>query len=146
MTSFTRHEAALVIFLFVIALIPAGLLVLNDTHVPYYPVTDEPVRELLDAEGIHIVSETDTLWNLYGAAGGRTYVIMDRDNQETIIATQNFTSEEARDAAIRSWHAHGTGRGRPVGSLFVHGQHLVVISPLDRPVLETIGATLYGNR
>lgn len=146
MRTVTRHEIALVIFLVAVILAPFGLLVLNDTHGTYYPVTGEPVRELLDAEGIRIVSESDMTWNLPGAAGGKTYVIRDRDDQKTIISTQNFTSEEARDAAIRSWYAHGAGRGRPTGSLVVYGQHLIVVSPSDRPVLETLGATLYRNR
>ncbi|HII98138.1 MAG TPA: hypothetical protein HA272_02455 [Methanoregula sp.] len=146
MTSVTKPDIALVIFLFVIALAPIGLLALTGTHVPWYPVSGEPVRELLDAEGISIVNTTDTLWNLPGATGGRTYVIIDRDNDQTVISTQNFETAEARDAAIRSWHAHGAGRGKPAGSLFVLGQQLVMISPSDRPVLETLGATLNGDR
>ncbi|MCK9579000.1 MAG: hypothetical protein M0Q92_00940 [Methanoregula sp.] len=146
MTPVTRHEAALVIFLFAIALIPVGIVILMGSHVPYYPVSGEPVRELLDAEGISIVSIQDSQWNMPGAVGGKTYVILDTDNRQTIIATQNFESGDARDAAIRSWHTSTTGRGKPTGSLFVIGQQLIVISPSDRPLLETLGASLNGNQ
>jgi hypothetical protein len=145
MTSVTRHEAALVIFLFAIVLIPVGIVILTGSHVPYYPVSGEPVRELLDAEGISIVSVQDSQWNTPGAAGGKTYVIIDKDSRQTIIMTQNFETGDARDAAIRSWHTSTTGRGKPAGSLFVIGQQLIVISPSDRPVLETLGATLNGK-
>lgn len=146
MTSVTRLEIALVIFLVAIVLLPVGMVILTGTPVPYYPVSGEPVRELLDAEGISIVSAQDSYWNMPGAAGGKTYVIVDSDNHQTIIATQNFETGDARDAAIRSWHTSTTGRGKPAGSLFVIGQQLIVISPSDRPVLETLGASLQGNR
>ncbi len=146
MTPVTRHDIALLIFIVIIAILPCGLLVLLNSQVAYYPVTGEPVKDVLDAQGIILVSEQDNPWNLPGATGGKTYVIIDRDKQQTIISTQNFNSEESRDAAIRSWYAGGTGRGKPAGSLFVIGQHLIIVSPSDRPVLETLGAILNGNR
>lgn len=142
MTPVTRHEIALVLFLFVIALLPAGLLILTDSHAPYYPVAGEPVKDVLAARGITLVSVQDNQWDLPGATGGKTYTILDRDGLQTIISTQNFENAEARDAAIRSWHAGGTGRGGSIGRLFIEGQTLITVTPSDRPVIETLGTYL----
>ena len=58
-----------------------------------------------------------------GAMGGKTYVILDRDGQETIISTQNFDSEQARDAAIRSWHARRDRTWQADGCPVCQGRH-----------------------
>jgi hypothetical protein len=138
MKKITRLEIALVLFLFTIILLPAGVLILTDSHVPYYPVAGEPVKDMLAAQGITLVSVQDTPWNMPGAMGGKTYLVLDRDGRESRISTQTFENEEARDAAIRSWHAGGTGRGRQTGTLFVHGDTLITVTPADRPVIETL--------
>jgi hypothetical protein len=145
MTSVTRLELALVAFVAAIVVLTCGLLILADTHAPYYPVTGEPVRDFLAAQGITVVSVQDRTWDLPGATGGKVYVIRDEDNRETIIATQNFDSAESRDAAIRVWHSSGAGRGRPAGSLLVSGQHLIFISPDDRPVIALLARNITGK-
>jgi hypothetical protein len=145
MTSVTRLEIALVAFVAAIVILTFGALIVTDTHVPYQPVTGEPVRDALTGEGMTIVSVKDTTWNLPGATGGKTYVILDTDNRQTIISTQNFDSEASRDAAIRLWHTSGAGRGRPAGSLIVAGQHLIFVTPDDRPVIALLGGQLARN-
>jgi len=145
MTSVTRLEIGLAIFLVAVFLVPFGFLILAGMHVPYYPVSKEPVRDILDAKGIQAISVKDTRWDLPGATGGKTYMLIDKDNQQTMIATQSFEDAGARDAAIRSWHATTIGHGRPGGTLFVVGQYLVIVTPANRPVLEAIGPELTGN-
>jgi hypothetical protein len=145
MKKITVMEIALVLFLFAIILLPAGLLILAAGPKPYYPVTGEPVRDILAEQGSTLVSVKDMQWNMPGATGGKTYVILDRDGRETIISTQTFTSEQARDAAIRSWHAGGTGHGRQTGALFIKGETLITVTPSDRPIIETLGRYLKEN-
>lgn len=145
MKNITRLEIALVLFLFAIALLPPVMLILAASPEPYYPVTGEPVRDVLAEQGATLLSVKDTRWNMPGAMGGRTYVILDRDGRETIISTQTFENEMARDAAVRSWHAGGTGRGRQTGALFIHGETLVTVTPFDRPVIGTLGTSLKGK-
>lgn len=142
MKTITRLEIVLVLFLFVIALLPPVLLIITDSHVPYYPSSGEPVRDVLAAQGATLVSVKDTHWNIPGTTGGSTYVILDKDGRETIISTQTFESDKARDAAIRSWHAGGTGRGRQAGALFIRGDTLITVTPADRPVIAMLGKYL----
>lgn len=142
MKKITIIEIALVLFLFAIALLPPVIVILTGSHAPYYPVSSRLVDEALALQGISIVSVTDNAWNLPGATGGKTYLIIDRDGQKTRISTQTFSSEEARAAAIRSWHAGGTGKGRQAGALFVKGETLIAVTPSDRPVVEILGRYL----
>jgi len=144
MSSVSRLEIGLLILVIAVVLIPLGIVILAGSHSPYYTVSGEPVKDILDNKGISITSIKDSLWEVTGATGGKIYVITDADGLQTTIATQSFDSEASRDAAIRAWHSSQPGRGKPVGDLIVVGQHIVVITPASRPVLEKVGPEL-GN-
>ena len=145
MSSISRAEIGLLILVIAVVLIPLGIVIIAGSHSPYYPVNGEPVKDILAKNGITITSVSNSTWNIPGAIGGKTYVVTDADGQQTIIATQNFDSEESRDAAIRTWHTSQPGRGKPSGNLFVVGQHLVVVAQANRPVIDTIGPELISN-
>jgi hypothetical protein len=145
MSSISRLEIGLLILVVAIVLIPLGIVILAGSHSAYYTVSGEPVKDILEKKGINVSSITDTHWDVPGAMGGKTYVITDADNQQTIIATQNFDSEESRDAAIRTWHTSQAGRGKPAGNLIVVGQHIIVVSQPSRPIMDVIGPELTGN-
>jgi hypothetical protein len=142
MSSVSRLEIGFLILVIAVVLIPLGIVILAGSHSPYYTVSGEPVKDILAKNGISITSVKNTTWDIPGAIGGKTYVLTDADNLQTTIATQNFDSVESRDAAIRAWHTSQPGRGKPVGDLFVVGQHIVVITPANRPVYGMIGPEL----
>ena len=133
-------EIGLVIFLAIMILIPFGILSMVHPAQPFVPADETAVKTVLEKNGITILSEKNDTWTVPGAQGGMVYTITDRDGRETIVRTQTFASEGARDAAIRAWHAGHTGRGTVNGHLIVNGRQLVVITPADRPAL-TILAT-----
>ena len=145
MSSISRMEIGLLILVIAVVLIPLGIVILAGSHAPYYAVSGEPVKDILEKKGINVTSVSDTHWDIPGATGGKTYVLTDADNQQTIISTQNFDSEESRDAAIRTWHTSQAGRGKPAGNLIVVGQHIVVISQPSRPVMDVLGPELVNN-
>jgi hypothetical protein len=142
MSSITRTEIGLLILVLAVVLIPLGIVILAGSHSPYYAVNGEPVKDILAKKGISVTSVKENLWNVPGATGGKIYVLTDADGQQTTIATQSFDSEASRDAAIRAWHSSQPGRGKPIGDLIVVGQHLVVVTPSNRPVMGTIGPEL----
>jgi hypothetical protein len=142
MSSVSRLEIGLLLLVLAVVLIPLGIVILAGSHSPYYEVKGDPVKEILDSKGITIASVKNTTWAAPGALGGKTYVVADADGKETIIVTQNFDSEQSRDAAIRTWHTSQPGLGKPSGNLFIVGQHIIVIHQLNRPVIDAIGPDL----
>jgi hypothetical protein len=137
-----RMEHGLVLFLVLMVLIPCALIIFVSEEVPYRVVPGEPVRDAAQAVGITITSVKDTTWNLTGATGGRTYVLSDTAGNTVTLSTQSFGSAESRDAAIRLYNAHPLGKGKPVGSLIVVGQHLVYVTPANSPILENLAPEL----
>ncbi|MDD1694481.1 MAG: hypothetical protein LUQ71_07135 [Methanoregula sp.] len=137
-----RMEHGLMLFLILMFLIPCALIIFVSEEVPYRVVAGEPVRDAAQAAGITITSVRDTTWNLTGATGGKTYVLSDRSGNVVTLSTQAFDSEESRDAAIRLYNAHPLGRGKPVGSLLVVGQHLVYVTPANSEILAEIAPHL----
>jgi hypothetical protein len=142
MTAMPRIEHGLMLFLILMFLIPVGLIIYVSEEVPYRQVGGEPVRDAALATGIAVTSVKDTTWNLPGATGGKTYVLADNDGNVVTISTQAFDSADARDAAIRLYNAHPLGKGKPVGSLLVVGQHLVYVTPAGSPILEQVAPEL----
>jgi hypothetical protein len=142
MSSLSRLEIGLLILVVAVVLTPLGIIILVGSHAPYYPVTGDPVKEILDQKGIVIDKVQDRTWDVPGALGGKVYVVTDADTEQTIILTQNFDSVESRDAAIRTWHTSQPGRGKPAGSLFIKGQQIIVIAKASRPVSAIIGSNL----
>ena len=142
MKSITAIEIGLVIFLAAMILLPFAIVSAVHTHAPYTEAPPQPVRDILDRQGVVITNVQETWWNIPGALGGEVYTIRDMDGQKTNIMTQEFVDQASRDAAIRSWHAGKTGRGRTNGDLLVSGRQVVVITPANRPVLGIIGPDL----
>ncbi len=131
-----------VLFIIGIVLIPFGVAALLHQAEPYRVVEGEPLREAAEAAGLSVSAVTDTLWNVPGAAGGKTYVLSDDDADTIRVEVQAFESEEARDAAVRTYLSQGVGRTRPVGNLFVVGQYLIYVEPYDSDLLKRLAAEL----
>jgi hypothetical protein len=142
MTKITRLELGLAVFLVIMFLVPVGLIIFVSGEVPYRVITGEPVNAAAQAAGVSVASVKDTTWNLTGAIGGKTYMLTDRSGDVVTIATQNFDSQESRDAAIRLYNSHPLGKGRPVGSLLVIGQQLVYVTPANSVILDRIAPEL----
>jgi len=142
MTMTPRLEHGLLLFLIVMILIPVGLIIFVSGEVPYRIVPGEPIREAAQASGIVVTSVKDTTWNLPGATGGKTYTLSDSAGNVVTVSTQAFDSADSRDGAIRIYNAYPVGRGRPVGSLIVIGQHVIYVTPANSPILKQIAPDL----
>jgi len=137
-----RMEHGLVLFLVLMFLIPCIMIIFISEEVPYRIVPGEPVRDVAQAMGISVTSVKDTTWNLPGATGGKTYVLTDSAGNVVTVSTQAFDSAESRDAAIRLYNANPVGRGKPMGSLMVVGQHVVYVTPANSEILQRIAPEL----
>lgn len=137
-----RMEHGLVLFLVLMFLIPCIMIIFVSEEVPYRIVPGEPVRDAAQTTGITVTSIRDTVWNLTGATGGKTYVLTDSAGNVVTISTQVFDSAESRDAAIRLYNANPVGRGKPMGSLIVVGQHVVYVTPANSEILQRIAPEL----
>jgi hypothetical protein len=135
-------EHGLVLFLVLMFLIPCIMIIFVSEEVPYRIVPGEPVRDVAQAMGISVTSVKDTIWNLPGATGGKTYILSDSAGNVVTISTQAFDSAESRDAAIRLYNANPVGRGKPMGSLMVVGQHVVYVTPANSEILQRIAPEL----
>lgn len=142
MSTYSSLEIGLLVFLVVVVLTPLGLVFLVAEASPYHPVSGEPVNEAALATGISVVSVKDSTWNLPGAMGGKTYVLTDNTGETVTVATQSFDSAESRDAAVRTYSAQSVGRGKPVGSLVILGQHLVYVTPAHSDILKRLAPEL----
>lgn len=138
----SRFEIGLILVVLLIMVIPLGIVLLVSPEVPYYPVPGEPLKDAVQSSGITIVSVKDITWNLPGATGGKIYVLTDNAGNFVTVDTQSFDSAASRDAAIRLYHSHPLGRGKPVGRLIVIGQHLIYITPADSEILQRIAPAL----
>ncbi|MCX6688317.1 MAG: hypothetical protein NTZ39_01240 [Methanoregula sp.] len=142
MTMTPRLEHGLLLLLIVMILVPVGLIIFVSGEVPYRIVPGEPVREAAQNSGITVTSVKDTMWNLPGATGGKLYTLSDNAGNILTLSTQTFDSAESRDGAIRIYNAHPVGRGKPVGSLIVIGQHVIYVTPANSPILQQIAPEL----
>jgi hypothetical protein len=142
MSTFSRLEVGLFIFLIIVALLPFGLILVIAEESPFHPVSGEPVNEAAQATGITITSVKDMTWNMPGATGGKLYVLTDNTGEVVTLSTQSFDSAESREAAIRMYNAHPVGHGKPVGSLVVLGQHLVYVTPANSDILKNLAPEL----
>ncbi|MEN6443998.1 MAG: hypothetical protein ABFC71_09645 [Methanoregula sp.] len=138
----SRLETGLIMLIILVVVIPICVVTLVSTEVPYFRVPGEPVHDAALASNITITRVENTTWNLPGATGGKIYVLSDNSGGVTIVDTQAFDSAESRDAAIRLYHANLVGHGRPVGRLFVIGQHLVYVIPADSEILHRLAPGL----
>ncbi|MBN2735213.1 MAG: hypothetical protein JXQ82_10235 [Methanomicrobiaceae archaeon] len=127
----TEIAIAAIILVAAIILIPIGIAGFMHNAQPYRIIEGEPVKDAAIAAGLSVCSVSDTLSDLPGAAGGKTYVISDNcaDPTETIrVETQAFDSEESRDAAIKIYNSKTIGKLKGSGNLIVAGQYLVYIN------------------
>ncbi|MHB8163467.1 MAG: hypothetical protein ACYDDV_03845 [Methanoregula sp.] len=142
MSTYTRLEIGLFIFLIIVVLMPLGLILVVAEESPYHMVSGEPVNEAAQATGITVASVRDSTWNLPGAQGGKTYVLTDNAGETVTVSTQSFDSADSRDAAVRLHYAQQVGRSKPVGSLVVIGQHLIYVTPANSNILERLAPIL----
>jgi hypothetical protein len=142
MSTYTRLEVGLFIFLIVVVLLPFGLILVAAEESPFHQVSGEPVNEAASATGITVASVKDSTWNLPGATGGKIYVLTDKAGESVTVSTQSFDSAASRDAAVRLYNAQSVGRGKPVGSLVVLGQHLVYVTPAGSNILTRLAPEL----
>ena len=142
MSTYSRLELGLSIFLTILFLIPVGVIIFVAEESPYHQVSGEPVNEAAQATGITVTSVKDSTWNLPGATGGKTYVLTDNTGEIVTVSTQSFDSSESREAAIRIYNAQSVGRGKPVGSLVVLGQHLIYVTPANSEILKRLAPEL----
>jgi hypothetical protein len=137
-----RMEHGLVLFLILMFLIPCIMIIFVSEEEPYHIVAGEPVGDAAQTTGITVTSVRDTVWNLPGTTGGKTYVLTDSAGNVVTVSTQAFDSAESRDAAIRLYNANPVGRGKPLGSLLVVGQHVVYVTPANSEILQWIAPEL----
>ncbi|MCX6692488.1 MAG: hypothetical protein NTW33_10710 [Methanoregula sp.] len=142
MSTYSRLELGLSIFLTILFLIPVGVIIFVAEESPYHQVSGEPLNEAAQATGITVTSVKDSTWNLPGATGGKTYVLTDNTGEIVTVSTQSFDSSESREAAIRIYNAQSVGRGKPVGSLVVLGQHLIYVTPANSEILKRLAPEL----
>ncbi len=142
MSANSRLELGLHIFLIILFLIPIGVIVFVAEESPFHQVSGEPVNEAAQATGIRVASVRDTSWNLPGALGGKTYVLTDNAGEVVTVSTQAFDSAESRDAAIRMYNSYSVGRGHPVGSLMVVGQHVIYVTPAHSDIMNRLAPEL----
>ena len=136
-----RMEHWLLLFVILMFLIPCGLIIFVSEEAGYYQVSTDPAASVTRMTGYSVLSVNDTTWNVPGAVGGKTYTLEDPNGQTVMIATQAFDSAESRDAAIRTHNANVVGHGKQVGSLFVHGQYVVYVTPANHAILPAIKAS-----
>jgi hypothetical protein len=146
MSTYSRLEIGLFIFLIIVALLPFGLILVVAAESSYHQVSGEPVSEAAQATGITIASVKDSTWNIPGATGGKIYILTDNSGETVTVSTQAFDSAESRDAAVRLYNAHPVGRGLPVGSLVVIGQHVIYTTPAHSKILERLAPGLKNYR
>jgi len=135
-------DHGLAILMVIMIIVPIILVILIGGTMPYTLIHGEPVKTAVEKAGITIVSENETLWNLTGSLGGKTYVLIDRSGNTVTISTQNFDSAENRDAAVRLYNSHPLGKGKPVGSLIIIGQQLVYVTPSNSALLQELAPEL----
>jgi hypothetical protein len=109
---------------------------------PFHQVSGEPVNEVVQATGITITSVKDSIWNLSGSTGGKTFVLTDTAGEVVTVYTQAFDTAESRDAAIRMYNSYPVGRGHPVGSLIVVGQHVIYVTPAHSDIFNRLAPEL----
>jgi len=136
MTLTPRMEHGLVLLLVLMVLIPCGLVIAIVSEVPFREIPSDPAERVVLPDGYTVTLVNSTTWSLPGALGGKTYVIMDRNGNRVIVATQAFASAEERDAVIRVYNANAIGRGRQAGGLIVHGQYIISVTPADPDIIQ----------
>lgn len=142
MSTNSRLELGLHIFLIIVFLLPIGVIILVAEESPFHHVSDEPVNEVAQATGITVTSVKDLTWNLSGSTGGKTFVLTDNAGEVVTVYTQAFDSAESRDAAIRMYNSYPVGRGHPVGSLMVVGQYVIYVTPAQSDIMGRLAPEL----
>ncbi|NTV00803.1 MAG: hypothetical protein HGA55_06760, partial [Methanoregulaceae archaeon] len=81
-------------------------------------------------------------WPQPGALGGSKYTLTDEAGRTLTVQTQRFGSARSRDGAIMVFSAQSAGKGRPVGTLIVIGDHVIHVAPDTGGILDRIGPEL----
>jgi hypothetical protein len=142
MTDRKTGETAAIVILLVFVLVPFAMIALAYPAEQYHRVSGEPVRDAAEASGIRVTNVTPITWPLKGAIGGNTYTLSDEAGNTLVIQTQKFASARARDGAVMVFSAQSAGKGRPVGTLIVAGDHLIYVAPDNAGIMARIGPEL----
>jgi hypothetical protein len=126
----------LIVIVFIMLIIPFGLIILTFPAESYRVTGGEPVRDAAGTSGLSVCSVTDAKWNLTGATAGKSYLISDNcaspsSTNAVTIHVQTFDSESTRDAAIHLHNQMSIGKGKPVSRVTVVGDSIVYITPYD---------------
>jgi hypothetical protein len=131
-------EIIVIIIVFMFVVLPFGwVFVIYPAH-PYYIVNGEPLKEAAQSAGITVTHTEDILWPFPGATGGKIYLLEDDAGNTLMIQTQAFDSAENRNAALLTYSAQTTGKGKPVGTVLVVGHEVIYISPDQGGILAKI--------
>lgn len=135
-------EILVIIIILALVLLPFGwVFVLFPGHT-YYVKTGEPLRQAAENAGLKIVNTTPVQWPFPGAEGGDIYMLQDSAGNTLTVQTQTFDSVESRDAAIQVFSSQTVGKGRPLGTIIVHGQELIYIPADQTGILTTLASEL----
>jgi hypothetical protein len=135
-------EILVIIIILALVLLPFGwVFVLFPGHT-YYVKTGEPLRQAAENAGLTIVNTTPVQWPFPGAEGGDIYVLQDSAGNTLTVQTQTFDSVQSRDAAIQVFSSQTVGKGRPIGTIIVHGQELIYIPADQTGILTKLASEL----
>ncbi|MBP1929192.1 hypothetical protein J2741_001739 [Methanolinea mesophila] len=135
-------EVLVIIIILALVLIPFGwVFVLFPGHT-YYVKTGEPLQQAAQNAGLTIVNTSPVQWPFPGATGGTRYILEDSAGNTVTVQTQTFESMQSRDAAIQAFSAQTVGKGRPIGTILVHGQELIYIPADQTGILALIASEL----
>jgi hypothetical protein len=135
-------EILVIIIIMALVLLPFGwVFVLFPGHT-YYVKTGEPLQQAAQNAGLKIVNTTPVQWPFPGATGGAMYVLRDSAGNTVTVQTQTFDSVQSRDAAIQAFSSQTVGKGRPIGTILVHGQELIYIPADQTGILMQIASEL----
>ncbi len=134
----SSDDIIVIIIAFMFVILPFGwVFVIYPAH-PYFVVNGEPLKEAAVSAGITVTHTEDIVWPFPGATGGKIYTLADNAGNTLTIQTQTFESAETRNAALLTYSAQTTGKGRPVGTVMVVGHQVIYISPDQGGILSKI--------
>jgi len=91
----------------------------GDTRIPCPSVLlrgGEPLRKGTLATGLEIIHTVDILWQFPGVTSGKIDILSDYAGNTISVQTRFFETDDARNAAILTYSAQGTGWERLPGT------------------------------
>ncbi|MBP2134165.1 hypothetical protein J2128_002131 [Methanomicrobium sp. W14] len=119
-----------IVLVIAIMIIPVSIAVFMHGSSPYSEMENDPVVEAAELAGLSICSVNDSVWDIPGAEGGKTYTFSGNctdPDERLVVYTQAFNSSASRDAAILSFNSRVIGKLKNPGVPIVVGQYLVYV-------------------